>query len=291
MRKESFIAANDKILDYFESLKLKAFTKHDVMRIFSSMRDIWKIASYRNYYDFLKFLNEADILKPVKLKHLNTGSEKYVYTRPGIEHAYIGQTIKKDGYISFYSALYYHQLTLQIPKSIYVSYDKYLNRFASETTLTQDAIDKAFSKHQRMTSEVYRSESDNTRFFFIQRKSQSVDLGIEEHADLKITNLERTLIDCMIRPNYSGGVFEVLEAFKKATPLININKLDIYLSKMDYIYPYHQLLGFYLEKSGFNGDSLKIFEEKISPYNFYMTYNMSAKNLDAKWKIYYPKGF
>ena len=71
-----------------------------------------------------------------------------------------------------------------------------------------------------------------------------------EGGSIPTTNIERTLIDIAVRPVYSGGVFEVLKAYKMAKDKVSINKLAAYLKKIGYVYPYHQVVGFYLEKSG-----------------------------------------
>ena len=42
---------------------------------------------------------------------------------------------------------------------------------------------------------------------------------------LAITNIERTLIDATVRPLYSGGVYEVFEAYRRAAEHISVNKL------------------------------------------------------------------
>lgn len=292
MRKESFSAASDNIKLFFEKNNLMAYTTHDLSEIFNMFRNEWNIATYRNQFHFMKFLNESNILKLVKLKHIGTNSEKHIYVRPGTPNIYIAQTIKKDGYLSHYSALSYHRLTLQIPKTIYMSYDKYAERYPiEEISISQEAIDKAFSKPQRITSEVYRSEIDNTRFFFVQKKSFSVDVGVIVSEGIRVTDLERTLVDIIVRPNYSGGVFEVLEAYKNAKKEVNLKKLNQYLEDLDYIYPYHQLVGFYLQKAGIEQKLLKSFSDRISKFNFYLTYNMSNKKYDKMWKIYYPNGF
>lgn len=294
MRKESFLLAGEKIKGYFENKNQKAYTTHDISEIFEEKKEEWAIANYRSYLDFIKYLETSGIFSNVKLKHLTTGSIKQILTKSGVENMYVAQTIKKEGYLSNYSAMYIHQLTLQIPKSIYISFDKYEERNSfneSDINLEQDAIDKAFSKPQRITSEVYKSELDGTRYFFLQKKSHSSDFGIINENGLSFTDLERTLIDIAIRPSYSGGVFEVLEAYRSAISKVDISKLNDYLCKFNYVYPYHQLIGFYLEKAGYDISKLKPFFDKKSNLNFYLTYNMTNKNLDYKWGVYYPTGF
>lgn len=293
MRKESFKSAEQSIKNYLYSDNLKAYTTFDLTKIFQDKRDEWNIADYRNQYHFMKYLEDSNILKNIKLKHQSSGVIKQIYEEPDATLFNIALTIKKDGYLSNYTAMQIHQLTLQIPKSIYVSYGKGhsypIDR--NDIKLEQSSIDLAFSKAQRITSESYKSELDNTRFYFIQKAYIEQNVGITFQNGYYHTDLERTLIDIAIRPAYSGGVFEVLEAFEIARDIVDIEKINEYLEKLNYIYPYHQLIGFYMDKAGYNKKNIDDIFLKNIVNNFYLTYNMSNKEFDTKWKIYFPKGF
>lgn len=290
MRKDSFEVAQEKIHDFLKNDDLKAYTTFDISNILESNRENWKIANYRNSKHFIKFLDNTKILKLVKLKHQTSSQIKQILIKPDSNNLNIALTIKKDGYLCNYSAMFIHQLTLQIPKVIYTSYSK-SHTTNSTSELTQKAIDSAFSKPQRITSDVYKSETDNTRYYFIQKAYKENNIGIISDNNLRYTDLERTLIDITIRPAYSGGVFEVLEAYEKAKNNLNIKKLLNYLEELDYVYPYHQLIGFYMDKAGYENKTLKLLLNHTSEFNFYLTYNISNKEFNEKWKIFYPKGF
>lgn len=290
MRRDSFELAESSIITYLHNYNISAYTLGDIEKIFHKNKESWNIAGYRTVKHFINFLEEKKILEIVKLKHLTKGNKKQVFIIPGTNKFNIAQTIKKEGYISFYSALQMHNLTLQNSKSVYLSFDQH-GLTGNTDFLTQDSIDNAFSKPQRQTSEIYKSENDDIRYFLIQKKARSVNVGIIENNGVKYTDLERTLIDIAIRPAYSGGVFEVLEAFIKAEIDINVARMVSYLDQLDYVYPYHQLIGFYLEKAGMSDFETSLFYEKKTDLKFYLTYNISNKKFDEKWNIYYPNGF
>ncbi|MBN1765422.1 MAG: hypothetical protein JW860_09220 [Sedimentisphaerales bacterium] len=71
-----------------------------------------------------------------------------------------------------------------------------------------------------------------------------------EGEKIQLTDIERTLIDIAVRPEYAGGPFEVLRAYKSAKNKVSINRLTALLKKINYVYPYHQVIGYYLDKAG-----------------------------------------
>ena len=108
--------------------------------------------------------------------------------------------------------------------------------------------------------------------------------------NLRLTNLERTLIDITVRPEYSGGIHEVLKAYQSARDRVSINTLVATLRKIGYLYPYHQAIGFYLEKAGGYRDSqiglLRNFEFN---YDFYLMHQIKESAYSKRWRLYYPK--
>ena len=119
-----------------------------------------------------------------------------------------------------------------------------------------------------------------------------IESGGPEEEKIRVANVERTLIDITVRPFYAGGVSEVLKAFKLAKDQVSINKLAVILKKIGYVYPYHQAIGFYLEKSGvYKESAIKIFRNMNMNYDFYLTYQMKDKDYSKDWRLFYPKGF
>lgn len=282
--------AKSQIVDCLMEGSLSAYTSADINSIFHRNKEKWKIASYRTVKHFIQFIENNNILTLIKLKHLTKGSVKQIFATPGSNKFDIAQTIKKEGYLSFYSACQIHQLTLQNPKSVYISYDKH--GWHENTDLIEQAdIDNAFSKPQRQSSEIYKSEIDDIRYVLVQKKTDSLFVGVTKDGNVHYTDLERTLIDITIRPAYSGGVFEVLEAYINAKGRADLNRVIQYLDHLDYVYPYYQLVGFYLDKAGYAEEDLSLFLERRKDLKFYLTYNIVNKKLDQKWNIYYPNGF
>src|SRR5204863_201070 len=125
---------------------------------------------------------------------------------------------------------------------------------------------------------------------------QTGNLGVTEiksdlNEALQVTDLSRTLIDIAVRPSYSGGVFEVLNAYKKAKKRkVSIDILITYLKQLDYVYPYHQVIGFYMEKSGiYEASEIDLLKKIGMKYNFYLAYGIKKPQFVTEWKLYIPK--
>ncbi len=293
---ESFIRASNQINIYFQEDKNLAYTIKDIQEIFYQNRDKWKIAAYRNYKDFIKHLTKTKLLKLEKQIHQHTSSEKQILRKKEATNFDVGLAIKKDGYLCNYSAIQFHQISTQLPKTIYVSEDKYKgfylpNIHFEKKELLQKNIDAAFSKPQRTSSNIYKSKFNHYTYTFLQKKYFSINIGVTRYGRYNVTDLERTLIDIAVRPAYSGGVFNVLDCYINAKERVDTKKMLAHLNELNYIYPYHQLIGFYLEKAGYLKCDYEAFLEKKSSLNFYLTYNLSNKKLNRKWSIYYPMGF
>lgn len=122
----------------------------------------------------------------------------------------------------------------------------------------------------------------------------SSDLGVEwmDHARfgrLRLSSLERTLVDVAVRPQYSGGAFGVLNAYAKVKARLDSSRLLATLEQLDYAYPYHQAIGFLMARAGHERAKCDLFRKSGLRYNFYLTHGMTNPSYDPDWKIYYPR--
>jgi len=112
-----------------------------------------------------------------------------------------------------------------------------------------------------------------------------------EGEPLRVTDIERTLIDITVRPEYSGGPFEVLTAYKRASDRLSVNRLVALLKRIDYIYPYHQAIGFYLERAGaYKESQIQLLTKAGIKCDFYLMHQITEPHYSARWHLYYPKG-
>lgn len=215
--------------------------------------------------------------------------EIYYRSNSKIDFFDVAAVRSRGSYFSHYSALYINNLTLHIPKQIYLTLErKSLDQ--NNNILKQENIDRVLSKPPRITSD--KRNYKNFDINFINGQYQNL-IGITTfRSQYAVSDIERTLIDIAVRPFYSGGVTQVLEAYIYAKNKLDPKKLMDYYAQLNYTYPYHQVIGFYLEKAGYDA---KMYNEFLNfddlEFDFYLTYNILHKEFSKKWRLCYPKGF
>lgn len=102
--------------------------------------------------------------------------------------------------------------------------------------------------------------------------------------------MERTLIDIVVRPAYSGGTRAVLEAYRLARHRVTVSKIAQLLRALDYRYPYHQAVGFYMHAAGYSAEDQSYFASMEMKYDFYLGHGLQHNVFDKTWRIFHPRG-
>jgi hypothetical protein len=181
-------------------------------------------------------------------------------------------------------------LTADEPECIYVNSEQ-TEKPRWESTLEQATIDSAFRRPPRTTSNV--AQYDNKRILLLNGK-HTAGLGVttfarEGSSPLRVSDLERTLIDIAVRPVYSGGVEQVLQAYRATNGKASPKRIAEVLSRLDYVYPYHQAIGFYLERSRvYDEAAIRLFANMRREFAFYLAHEMSEVRHCERWRVNYP---
>jgi len=288
-RPNQLLQAIDPIKHYLESNDAWAFTERRLTLIIIANRSEWGISSSRPVKKIIEFLLQKQLLIENTIRLENTSIR--IFSWKTKDEFTLISGLKHNGYFCYYSATFLLGLTQQLPRTYYLNHEHSDPIYRQGTfKLTQDDIDAAFSGEQRKSGLVY--QLGNKKVILTNSKYTGrlgLVLNKNENQCFYHTDLERTLIDCTVRPAYAGGVAEVLGAFKKALKQLDVEKLYHYLQELDYAYPYIQAIGFYLEKAGFSKDQLALFDSE-KEFDFYLTYNISIKSYDSRWRLYYPRG-
>lgn len=288
----------DLIAETFQTSNSGFLSFPEIASIIEESKPNWSIPNKTSVNEVLNFLKEQNVIEELDIKLPNRSTIRYIWGSPSVYE--IALSLNKNSYLTHYSALFLHGLTNNVTKTIYTNVEQsklyYFdnNTDDGENNMEQKNIDLAFSRPMRTTNQIAYFELDSIKYqVYMLNGKYHGRLGVKTNPilNLPIPELERTLIDIVVRPNYSGGVEEVLEAFIAAKGKFSVNKLVTNLKKMRFTYPYHQLIGFYLEKAGYSEDILNLLEQFEIKYNFYLTYQMKEKSYSSKWRVYYPKGF
>jgi hypothetical protein len=160
--------------------------------------------------------------------------------------------------------------------------------------LEQSRIDAAFKRAPRMSNSVVAFQGGRVCLL---SGMQTGMLGVitapfphmaPEHQLLRVTGLERTLIDIAVRPAYSGGPEQVLYAYAAAKPRTSIPTLMGMLAELNYIYPYHQAIGFCLERAGHDEAALAPLRELPMEHAFYLAHRMGETTYIPRWRLHVP---
>ena len=264
----------------------------DIRELLEQNRSEWNLPYGMTSNKFLNWLIEEGKLIKIKLT-----SEHY---DPIIRYSWgeptqykLALSLRPKSYLSHASAVYLHGLSDYIPKIIYLNKEQ-SPKPPSPIPPSQESIKKTFSNRQRESK--YQFNYKQTKIVILSGKNtgqlEVANLKGFQGEDLRVTRIPRTLIDITVRPAYSGGVFQVIEAFKGAKDKVSINTMIAVLKQLNYAYPYHQAIGFYMERAGFPVSQLTKLKELGLKYDFYLDYFIpeSQKQYDKDWKLFYPKG-
>lgn len=272
---------------------MRVFRFSDLTSILHDHREEWELPANLYSNGFLKFLLAETELKEIVLQAKSHSAKeiRYILGRPS-SYA-VAASLRQKGYFTHSSAIFLHGLTDQIPKTVFVNYEQSVKPKPTGK-LSQEGIDRAFANQQRQSTLIF--EYEGYRITILSGKNTGrLEVGTvvtDEGEALEATKLERTLIDIAVRPVYAGGVYQVLEAYKTAQERISTNLLVATLKKLDYVYPYHQAIGFYMERAGYPESKWSRLLKLGTPFDFYLSHALPKdRKYDPKWRLYYPMGF
>lgn len=273
------------VIDILNKFEFKVLGYIDLSLFYKKTKKIYGFMSL-SFLETITYLKNRNILKEEKV----LGDKIEGYSIYGIVHKEPNEfdyaaACSRSSHFSHYTALFFHNLTLQIPKSIYLTIER--NVTHNNLIITQEKIDEAFKNKPRISSNTRNIKRNQ---IYIINGKNSEKIGIIHANGIQFTDLERTLIEIAVRPFYAGGVTQVLEAYIKAKNDVDMKKLYDYYNKFKYTYPYYQAIGFYLEKAGYKNTYILPFLKKEKPFKFYLTYNMKITSFSDKWNLFYPIG-
>jgi predicted transcriptional regulator of viral defense system len=280
------------IRQFFRQLEVGVYKERELLGLYKLNRYEWGLPRGWNFTnDFLPVMLQEGVLKLVEFEHFRGPVKRYYLGSLSSPPVFALATSLKTGcYLSHSTAVYIHSLSTLIPKTVYFNKEQ-PSKPSPDGDLTQEALDRAFSHEQRTSSSIFTAPE----FRVVELNGKNTgNLGTTtfqtESGPVLVTGVDRTLIDIAVRPAYAGGPSQVLTAYRAAIKRVSVRALYSTLKRLNYRYPYQQVVGFYLQQAGLSLNLLKPFLAGVTDLKFYLDYNLEEKSLDPTWNLYVPKG-
>lgn len=254
---------------------------------------------FRNESDFIQALQNEGIIRLTVLKSRNGKTIPMYCSRPLDEVSLyeMAAGMFPKGYFCNLSSVYFHSLTDQVPGVVYICNETITPRTRDDTrTLPESAIRTAFIKPHRHTRNIIDLENGAVA---VLDRERGTDFGVTDiraghplyPAGMRVTCLERALIDAVVAPQYNGGIASVLSYFRAAKRWVRVDRLFEIYGALRFVYPYAQTIGFLLERAGMPGRAAAIREAYPPRQKFFIDHEAkSTWAFDERWMLYHPRG-
>jgi hypothetical protein len=279
----------EKAKELLGASKRSVYSSSDLLHLYREISQEMRIPERISPQKFRGLLRKQNLLYEIVPRSSYPNPPKR-YVLDSFSTYELAYSIKKGSYLSHGTAAFLHHLTSESDTTIYVNKEQSKKPPPIANSITQESTENAFSGRQRVSRFVLRYgafsitllNGKSTGRFGVNK--MQVDEGVE----VDVTNLERTLIDVTVRPVYAGGVERVLQCYKNARN-VSAEKLISTLDALNYGYPYHQAVGFYMQKAGFDPDTWTSLRSRGLHFDFYLAHGMRSRAYDPAWRIFYPK--
>ncbi|AGL03749.1 type IV toxin-antitoxin system AbiEi family antitoxin domain-containing protein [Desulfoscipio gibsoniae] len=242
-------------MKYYEDfLKMEVFNLKDAQKVVGSIENAKVLLNSYVKNGLVKRVRR-DLYCAVNLENRDAPANRYL----------VGSKINDSAYLTYHSAFEVHGLSHQVSFVVYVSSEQKISDFEFEGVLYK-YVGKGIKEgvtHYRLNDKV------------------------------KLTDLERTVVDSLDRPDYCGGVHELDEILKICT-VLDETKLANYLEMYNKQILYKKA-GYFLERHqqslGITDGLLSLIEKKTGNTKKYLS--EEAQNgsgvLIKRWALIVPK--
>ncbi len=275
-----------KARQHFGRISNKVFSRNDLSDILDAHRSGWN-ALELSTISLIEFLVDKKLLKEAIFASVKYSPiVRYVRGNPS-PYAF-ALSLRKESFLSHQSALELHGLA---PSSTTIYVNQEQSPKPAPEEMAQGSINLAFKTAQRRSN--YAFDYAGRQYVLVAGKNTGkagvVKISTAANEVVAVTDLERTLIDVVVRPAYAGGLGSISRAYRETARKVDVDHLIELLKSLDYAYPYHQSIGFLLERAGRPEADCNQLREMGTVFDFYLDYGLKQPAYDKKWHLYYPQ--
>ncbi len=269
-------------------LKNKVYmTNEDLHSVHDSAKKMKYISSGLSFSEFhLKLIKNGLIQHSVKIK----------------DRVYIRYSMYKDADLNIYeftstfdesrrffsmsTSLNIQGLSNFRNNIIFLTKERVTKNILDEDNLTQEKIDQAFKKPYRRTKAIGKFLNYNI-VLLEANKTNGKPFEVIEYNNYKVSSINRAFVEMISSVGYMRSTEDIINVFVPIKDKLDLNKILKVIKTFDFVYPYYQLAGFYLEQIGYTKNELKSFYKNLSEFNFYAQKERENYIFDEYWKIYH----
>ena len=280
MRQDKYTKNKEKILEYIRNYGVFSFEQ--IYIILENLKDknlVQQGMSSNMFYS--KLLEDGLISYTVTFRNI----QKIRYTLDKEFNIYdFACSLENKSFFPMFTSLNIQGLSNYRSNFVFISRErKERNNFTSRS-LTQDAIDKAFSSNPRRTK---AHDVINGYNLVLLESNNTEGIGIINYKGYRVSSINRAFVEIISNIHYFISPNNIINEFKIIKNKLDIDEILKIIEKFDFVYPYYQLAGYYLEEIGFTKNELFKFYSKKSDLIFYTVKNKEKYEFNEYWNIKY----
>lgn len=193
-------------------------------------------------------------------------------------------TFEKQGFFSMSTSLNIQGLSNEKNEFVFFSKELTPKYYNKNNEIHQEDIDQAYEKEYRYTSSIATYKNNHVIYLTPKHTGR---FEVVRYNEYYVSSVHRAFVEMIIHVQYFKSFETVIEIFKPLKNRLDVKRIFKVLEIFDLIYPYHQLIGFSLEKVGFYKNDLDLFKKQVSDLKFYTQKSKIKYTFDSYWNIYY----
>lgn len=273
---------------YFNSAPQRVYHHANLQQIHRTKLREWRLQKRISPRKFIDFLQGTMLLRRQVFSFPDRWVTRYFHGKASAEE--LALSFRKGSYLCHATALFFRELRDAPGNVVYVN-EEQTPKTVAAAPVNPKVLATVFQRRPRETKRL--TVFQGKKIVRLNGKGTG-QLGVEEITGpdgltVRVATITRSLIDAAVRPECSGGPEGVLSAYQAATGQFSIRELVAMLGMLQYVYPIHQRIGFYLEAAGgYSTSDLAVLQEIGFPYDFYLAHGMKDPTYVERWRLFVP---